>query len=121
ELVPLLLALGERLPGQQIVQILVFAGTDQHRPKAGLTDAVPLPELERGGLEALEQRGQPAGDAVIDAKLVDHGRVSSMTGGNDVSRDAEKGNRCQETSSDAGANVGTAPVPTPAGSGRPRR
>jgi hypothetical protein len=31
-----------------------------------------LPQAERDGVEALEQRWQPAGYAVIDAKLVDH-------------------------------------------------
>src|SRR5262249_2981651 len=73
ELGPLGLALGERLPGQEVVQVLVSAGPDHDRPESGLADAMAFPELERGGLEPLEQGRQPAGDAVIDAQLVDHG------------------------------------------------
>src|SRR5437667_212443 len=38
-----------------------------------MADAVAFPKLERGGFEALEQRRQPAGDAVIDAQFIDHG------------------------------------------------
>src|SRR5262245_39806197 len=51
ELAPLGLALGERFPGQQIVQVLVAAGADHDGPEARLADAVPLPKLERGVFE----------------------------------------------------------------------
>src|SRR6185437_4169652 len=69
--VPLLLPLGERFPLQQVVKILVrFA--DQDGPEAGLANAVLLPQAERDGVEALEERRQATRQAVIDAKLVDH-------------------------------------------------
>src|SRR5258708_11041567 len=57
------------------MQVLIAAVTDQNRPKSGLPDAVPLPEPERRVLEPLEQRRQPAGDAVIVAQFIDHGRL----------------------------------------------
>src|SRR5208282_3307490 len=41
--------------------------------EAGLLDAVPFPDAECGGLEALEESRKAARDAMIDAKLVDHG------------------------------------------------
>src|SRR4029079_17502381 len=74
ECVPLLLALGERLPSQQIMQVVV-AVADQHGPEAGRPDAVLLPDVEGLGFEPLQQSRQLAGNALIDAKLVDH-RVS---------------------------------------------
>src|SRR5579859_135287 len=74
---PLLLALGERLPLQEIVEFLVRLA-DQRRPKARLTDTVLLPELERNGVEALDKRRQAAGHAAIDAQLVDHGRFAPL-------------------------------------------
>src|SRR5581483_3445168 len=77
---PLLLALGQRFPGQEVVQILV-AVADEHGPEAGLPDAVLLPDLGRVVLEALEQRRQAAGHAAIDAILVDHGRSPRWTTG----------------------------------------
>src|SRR5581483_808978 len=75
-----LLALGQRFPGQEVVQILV-AVADEHGPEAGLPDAVLLPDLGRVVLEALEQRRQAAGHAAIDAILVDHGRSPRWTTG----------------------------------------
>src|SRR5437868_11775439 len=70
--VPLLLALGERLPFQKIIERLVRLA-DQRCPEPGLPDAVPLPDLERDRVEALQQIGQTARDAVVDAEFVDHG------------------------------------------------
>src|SRR5437660_671342 len=68
---PFLLAIGERFPCQQIGQFLMgFA--DQRREKSGLPDAVLLPNLQRDGLEALQQRRQPARNTAIDAHFVDH-------------------------------------------------
>ena len=43
--VPLLLAVGERLPFQQIIERLVRMPTSDG-PEAGLLDAVPLPDLQ---------------------------------------------------------------------------
>ena len=71
ELAPLLLALGKRLPGQEIGQLLV-GFTDQRREEPGLLDAVLLPELQRDRLEPLQERRQAAGHAAIDAHFVDH-------------------------------------------------
>src|SRR5215204_2905276 len=45
ERVPLLLALGQRLPGQHVVQVVV-AIADQHGPEAGRPDAMLLPDVE---------------------------------------------------------------------------
>jgi hypothetical protein len=73
EFVPLGLALGERLPSEKVVQVLIAAVADQNGPEPGLPDAVPLPQLERRGLEALQQRGQPPGHTVINPQFVDHG------------------------------------------------
>src|SRR5947207_12983155 len=69
---PLLLALGERLPFQKIIERLVRLA-DQRCPEAGLLDAVPLPDLERDRVEALQQIGQTARHGVVDAQLIDHG------------------------------------------------
>src|SRR5581483_6286929 len=77
---PLLLALGQRLPGEEVVQVLV-AVADEHGPEAGLPDAVLLPDLGGVVLEALEQRRQPARHAAVDAILVDHGRSPRWTTG----------------------------------------
>src|SRR5262249_60803947 len=79
ELVPLGLTLGERFPGQQVVHVLIAARTHKYGPESRLPDAVALPEFQRRGLEPLEQRRQAAGYAMVDAKLVDHGRLSSGT------------------------------------------
>src|SRR4051812_4477982 len=43
---PLLLALGERFPGEQVVQHLVVLA-DVDSPETGRADAVPLPQAER--------------------------------------------------------------------------
>jgi hypothetical protein len=71
ELVPHALALGERFPSEQIVKVVV-AVADHHGPEAGLPDAVLVPELEGMVLKTLEQRRQPAGNALIDAQLINH-------------------------------------------------
>src|ERR1700733_12597115 len=71
ERAPYLFALGERFPGEQIMQV-VAAVADQHRPEAGVADAVLLPDLQRVILEPLEQSRQLAGDTLIDAEFVDH-------------------------------------------------
>src|SRR5882757_9966060 len=76
ERVPLLLAFGKRLPGKQIMQVVV-AVADQHGPEAGRADAVLLPDVERLAFEALEQSRELPRNALIDAKLVDH-VVSSL-------------------------------------------
>ena len=52
---PHALALGERFPGEQIMEVVV-AVADQHGPESGLPDAVLVPELEGVILETLEQR-----------------------------------------------------------------
>src|SRR5258708_1647257 len=65
ERVPFLFTVGERLPRQHVMQVVV-AVADQHGPEASLLEAVLVPEFERVLLEALEQRRQPAGDAGID-------------------------------------------------------
>src|SRR5690606_5684368 len=70
--VPALLALGQAFPFQQVVKIVVVLA-HLHRPEAGMTDAMFFPELERDGLEALEQMGQLAGQATVDAKFMQHG------------------------------------------------
>src|SRR5580658_9614343 len=69
--VPLLLALGERFPDEQIMQVVV-AVTDQHGPEADLLDAVLFPDLQGMVFEPLEQRRQPVGYAGVDAQLVNH-------------------------------------------------
>ena len=40
---------------------------EKHGPEPGLLDAVLLPDLDRGGLEALEQGRQAAGQTGVDA------------------------------------------------------
>src|SRR3546814_339949 len=75
--VPLLLAVGERIPGEQVIERLVrFA--DQDGPEAGLADAVPLPYAERDRLETLQQCRQAAGDTLVGAQFVDHRRGSTL-------------------------------------------
>src|SRR5262245_42220209 len=54
ELIPLHFALSERFPREEIVEVLVAAGPDQHCPEPGLQDAVSLPEFERRRLEPLQ-------------------------------------------------------------------
>src|SRR3569623_680959 len=71
ERAPLLLALGERLPGHEVGQLLVRL-TDHGREEPGLLDAEPVPDLQCGGVEALQQRRQAAGHAAIDAHFVAH-------------------------------------------------
>src|SRR5262249_34417755 len=51
---------------------LLVGFPDQGGEETCLLDAVLLPELQRDGVEALEQRRQPAGHAAIDAHFVDH-------------------------------------------------
>src|SRR6185437_635763 len=77
---PFLLALGQRLPLQEIVQILVRLA-DHDRPEPGLANAVLRPERERGALEALQQRRQPAAHAAIDAEFVDQALLLDDLGG----------------------------------------
>src|SRR5262249_18504223 len=60
---------------------------DQHRPEARLADAMPLPDIERHSLEALEQGRQPAGAAMIDAQFMDHGNAPIQS---DLSGDARR-------------------------------
>jgi len=57
--VPLVLALGQALPLEQVGQRLV-AVADQGGPEARLAAAVLVPDLERDGGEALVQVRQPA-------------------------------------------------------------
>src|ERR1700733_3188012 len=71
ESVPDSLAFGERVPGQEVMQIVV-AVAHQHGPEAGLLDAVLVPDFQGLFLEPLEQCRQPARDAGIDALFVDH-------------------------------------------------
>src|SRR6516164_7226433 len=65
------LAVCEGFPLQQIVEGLVRI-TDRSRPEPGLLDAVPLPDPQGDRVEALQQIGQTARYAVIDAQLVEH-------------------------------------------------
>jgi hypothetical protein len=60
---------------RKVVEVVV-ALADLRRPEAGVADAVLLPELEGNGLKALEQRRQAAGNAGVDAQLVQHGVLS---------------------------------------------
>src|SRR5579883_1640531 len=76
--VPLRLAIGKRVPGKHVMQIMI-AVADQDGPEAGLFDAVPLPDFQRVVLEPAEQRRQSAGNATVDALFVDHGRVPSSS------------------------------------------
>ena len=66
ERIPLLLALGQRFPGQQVMQVIV-AVADEHRSETRRPDAMSFPEIERGALETLEQSGQAARYASVDA------------------------------------------------------
>jgi len=75
--VPLLLAIGQRFPGEEIGQLLVRL-SDQGREEAGLLDAVLFPQLQRDGVETLVQVGQPAWDAFIDSQFMDHGGSSRI-------------------------------------------
>src|ERR1051325_10802961 len=71
ERIPLLLAVGERLPFQEVIERLVRVA-DQGCPEASLLDAVALPDLERDRVEALQQIGQTARHGVVDAQFIDH-------------------------------------------------
>src|ERR1041384_4376496 len=68
---PFLLALGHRLVGDEIDQVVVRLA-DFRGPEAGLLDAVLLEQLQRDGIEALEQVGHPPRHRAIAAHLVDH-------------------------------------------------
>ena len=50
----------------------MIGGADRRGPEPGLLDAVAGPDAERNGLEPLQQRWQAVGQAMVDAKLVDH-------------------------------------------------
>src|SRR5579862_3136005 len=54
ERIPPLLAVGERLPRQQISQLLIGLA-DERGPEAGLLDAVLVPQLESHVLKSLQQ------------------------------------------------------------------
>ncbi|NDH60425.1 MAG: tripartite tricarboxylate transporter substrate binding protein [Alphaproteobacteria bacterium] len=69
--VPLLLAIGQRLPGEEIGEFLVGLA-HQRGEEAGLLDAVPFPDLQSDGGKAIEQRRQAARQASIDSHFVDH-------------------------------------------------
>src|SRR5262249_5683273 len=71
--IPFGFAIGQRFPGEQIMQILVGAFADQHRPKARLANVMSFPQFESCRLETLEQSGKPSRNAVIDPQLIDHG------------------------------------------------
>src|SRR6516162_5042522 len=52
---------------------VIVAVADEHGKEAGLANAVLLPDLDGLGFEALEEGRQAAGEAAINAQLVDHG------------------------------------------------
>jgi hypothetical protein len=79
ESVPLLLALGQGVPGQHVIQRLVGLADDRG-PEASLLDAVLFSQLQRDGVEALVQVGQLARDAFVDTQFVDHLGSSWMNG-----------------------------------------
>src|SRR5262245_27493999 len=68
---PFLFAIGERIPGDEIGQLLI-GGADQRGVEAGLLDAVLVPQFQRQRIEALHQRRQAARQAAIDAHFHDH-------------------------------------------------
>src|SRR4051794_5699144 len=75
---PARLAVAQRVPGQEISQII--AGRADHGgPETGLADAMLLPDTQRCSLEALEQRRHAAGQAGIDAQFVNHRNSGSWT------------------------------------------
>jgi hypothetical protein len=69
--VPFLLAVGERIPFQEIIQGLVRVA-DPGGPEAGLLDAVLLPDPQGNRVKALQQVRQAARHGVVDAQLVQH-------------------------------------------------
>ena len=75
---PLLLALGERFPGEQVVEHLVVLA-DFDRPETRRADAVLLPQTERGRTEPVEQGRQASRQARVGAVLVDHRRTLAPT------------------------------------------
>src|SRR3954471_15993308 len=75
ESAPLAFALGQVLPFEQVVKIMV-AVADQHGPEAERADAVPVPDAQGGFLEALLQARQASRKATVDTQLVDHGLPS---------------------------------------------
>ena len=72
---PFFVAFGERFPCEQVIQILIGI-TDRDRPEPRLADAVAFPDFERDRIEAVEQRRQASGEAVIDAEFVNHRDLS---------------------------------------------
>src|SRR5439155_1153848 len=78
--VPLLFAVGERVPFQQVIERLVRVA-DQRGPKPGLMDAVLLPQRQRDRVESLQQIRQTARHAVIDAQFIDHGALPCIIDG----------------------------------------
>src|SRR5262249_49106841 len=118
ELIPLHLALSERLPREEIAEVLVAAGTDQHRPEPGLPDAVSLPELERCRFEPLQQGWKSPGHAVVDAQFIDHGclrasRRPTLTAGAGKAIGVLR--HCRALPPKAGfTRFGPKPMPTPA-------
>src|SRR5437660_944113 len=74
---PFLFTVGERFPFQEIIESLVRI-SDGDCPKAGLLDAVPLPDIQSNRVKALQQIRQAARHTVVDAQFVKHG-VSLLT------------------------------------------
>src|ERR1700752_746172 len=62
---PLLVPISHRVPLKKICQLLVRSADDR-REKAGLTDAMLFPDLERVHLKALQQIRKPPRDTAID-------------------------------------------------------
>src|SRR5262249_18277846 len=79
ERTPFCLAFGQRLPSEEIGQLLV-GETDQRGEKAGLPDAMLLPQLQCDRLEPLQERRQPSRHTVIHAHFVDHDWFSLFFG-----------------------------------------
>src|ERR1700730_14962039 len=61
----------QRLPFVHVVEILVRR-PDRHGPDTGLLDAVLFPERQGERVEPLDQVRQTPGNAVVDAKCVEH-------------------------------------------------
>ena len=72
ECIPLLLAVGEALPFEQVVQDMVRR-PDQDRPETHLADAVLLPDLESDVGKTIVEIAETARHAVVNTQFVDHG------------------------------------------------
>src|SRR5215471_9432501 len=80
---PFFLAVGERFPGDEVMQVVV-AIADQHGPEARRLDAMLFPDLDGVVLEALEQGGQAARQTGVETIFVDHGVAHPLWPANSI-------------------------------------